>query len=163
MYTLIVIYPNNIISNCSLSDVIEFSKELHCPREIITVSVTTGTILSSPQATDNFIMYKPSLLPIGRTDCRRKCREAKGTNKKAKSPSRILAMKDGTISRGDFTSSIPSRCPSLPIIVRDYVQRNGNIRLRAKRCVCHSMININEKSKFKLKIDCIFFCVHHYY
>lgn len=60
-----------VVSNYSVTYVTVFSKGVHCLRKIITVSVATGTTLSS-QATDNFITlspafcdtsYRPSRLP----------------------------------------------------------------------------------------------------
>lgn len=165
IFNIIYIYSNcnlncnaylNIISNCLLSNVIEFSKELHCSREIITVSVATGTTLSSPQATDNFIMYKPSLLQhfllVEQTPEERVAR-LKGPVRKAKVPVGSLRWKMAQSLEGNPTSSpsIPSRCPSLPITVRDYVRDSENVKLHIKGCVIRWYMNEVEMY-FKLKI-----------
>lgn len=61
----------------------KFSKGVHCPGTIITVSVATGTTLSSLQAADNFIMYISlsfcNTSSIGQADFQRTCHEVKGT------------------------------------------------------------------------------------
>lgn len=88
-----------VINNCSVTYVTMFSKGVHCLRKI-TVSVTTGTTLSSPRATDNFITYKSGLLrhflPVKQTSGERAARL--GTGKKCKNPNRIPTMKDGATS-----------------------------------------------------------------
>lgn len=78
------------VSNCSVTYVTEFSKAVHCPRKIITVSVATGTTLSLPRATDNFITYKSGLLllhflPAKQTSGERAAR-LKGPARSAKIP-----------------------------------------------------------------------------
>lgn len=79
----------HFISHHSVAYVTQFSKGVHCPRKIITVSVATGTTLSSPRATDNFITYKLVLLqhflPTKQTSGERAAR-LKGLARSAKIP-----------------------------------------------------------------------------